>query len=197
MRPFNCAEHQGESVLMKNMRILAAGFAMTLVSLLAYAAGPAGKPEGGKPPGIDAIRAYEGSWEVSVEHFDTAHSKASKEKSLLRNDCWKSGGYFACDQYVNGESKALLVFTYDAAKNMYASYPIPSDGSAAGLGKLLIEGNVWTFPWESREGDKTTYFRVVNVFATPDQIESRQEFSTDNVHWTLMARGLDKKTGDK
>jgi hypothetical protein len=179
------------------MTTSAAGFAVTLVSVLAHAAGPTDKPASGKPPGIDAIRAYEGSWDVSVEHFDTAYSKASKEKSSLRNDCWKSGGYFACNQFVNGESKALLVFTYDAAKNVYTSYPIPFDGSSAGLGKLLIEGNVWTFPWESKDGDKTTYFRVVNVFATPDQIEFRQEFSTDNVHWTLMAKGLDKKTGNK
>jgi hypothetical protein len=171
--------------------------AIGLASALAYSAIPPDKPASDKPPGIDAIRAYEGSWDVSIEHFDTAHSKASKETSSLRNDCWKSGGYLACNQYVNGESKALLVFTYDETKNVYTSYPIPPDGGAAGSGKLLIEGNVWTFPWESKDSDKTTYFRVVNVFAAPGQIEFRQEFSTDNVHWTVMARGLEKKIGGK
>jgi hypothetical protein len=150
-----------------------------------------------KPAGIDAIRAYEGTWEVTIDHFDTAQSKASHEKSSLHNDCWKSGAYFACNQYVNGESKVLLVFTYDEQKNVYTSYQIPQGGGQSGSGKLLIEGNVWTFPWQIGEGEKTTWFHVVNVFTSPGTIEFRQEFSTDNVHWTLMAKGSEKKTSDK
>jgi hypothetical protein len=56
---------------------------------------------------------------------------------------------------------------------------------------------VWTFPWQSDEDGKTTYFHVVNVFMGPDKIEFRQEFSTDNVHWTVMARGAETRTGAK
>src|SRR5260370_27833470 len=70
-----------------------------------------------KPAGIDVLRAYEGTWEITIDHLDTAQSKASHEKTSLRNDCWKSGGYFACNQYVDGESKVLLVFTYNQSKN--------------------------------------------------------------------------------
>jgi hypothetical protein len=62
-----------------------------------------------------------------------------------------------------------------------------------GSGKLLIEGDVWTFPWKIAEGDKITYYRVVNVFRAPDRIEYRQEFSPDNVHWTVMAKGTETK----
>lgn len=151
----------------------------------------------GKSVGIDAIRAYEGTWDITIDHLDTAESKASHEKTTLHNDCWKSGGYFACNQYVNGESKVLLVFTYDASKNEYTSYQIPPGGAEPGSGKLLIEGNVWTFPWQVGEGDKTTYFRVVNVFLAPDKIEFRQEFSTDHAHWTVMARGIENKATAK
>lgn len=140
------------------------------------------------------IRAYAGTWEVSIDHLQTAHSKASREKSVLRNDCWNSGGYFACNQYVNGESKVLLVFTYDAAKGRYTSYQIPTDGADAGRGTLLIDGNTWTYPWQIQEAGKTTWYRVVNVFTAPDRIEFRQEFSDDNSHWTLMARGTEKRT---
>ena len=150
-----------------------------------------------KPAGIDAMRAYEGTWDVSIEHFDTAESKASSEKTSLRNDCWKSGAYFACNQYVNGDSKILLVFTYDENKNVYTSYQIPQGGGEPGSGKLRIDGNVWTFPWQISDKDKTTYFHVVNVFTGTDRIEFRQEFSTDNVHWTLMAKGQEKKTTAK
>jgi hypothetical protein len=150
-----------------------------------------------KPGGIDAIRAYEGTWDVTIEHLDTAHSKASREHTSLRNECWKSGGYFACNQYVDGESKVLLVFVYSPAKNEYTSYQIPPGGGEAGSGKLIIEGNVWTFPWQMKEGDTTTYFHVVNVFTAPDRIEFRQEFSADNVHWTVTAKGAETRTSSK
>ena len=150
-----------------------------------------------KPAGIDAIRAYEGTWSVSLQYFDTPYSKASNEKNTLRNECWKNGGYYACNQYVNGESKVLLVFTYDAGKNEYTSYQIPLGGAAPGSGKLFIEGNRWTYPWETGEGPNKTYFRVVNIFTGPDRIEFRQEYSTDQVHWTQMGQGNEARKGAK
>jgi len=146
--------------------------------------------------GVDVILAYAGVWKIETEHFDTAQSKASHEKTTLHNACWKNGGYVACNQYVDGESKALIVFTYNAAKNVYTSYPVPLDGGDSGSGKLYIEGNVWTFPWQITEKEKTTYFRVVNVFSAPNRIEYRQEFSADNVHWTVTARGTEEKISD-
>jgi hypothetical protein len=153
-----------------------------------FAAAPAGAQ------GIEKIAAYAGTWTVDIQHLDTAQSKAGHDHNTLRNDCWKSGGYFACNQYVDGVSKALLVFTYDATSGSYSSYPIPAGGGAAGQGKLEIKGNVWTHPWQVKDGDKTTWFRVVNVWVKPDQIEFRQEFSSDNVSWTEMAHGTEKKT---
>lgn len=167
--------------------------------ILAIGLSPSLMPAANPPDkaGIDAIRAYEGTWDITIDHLDTAQSKASHDKSTLHNDCWKSGGYFACNQYVNGESKVLLVFTYDESKRVYTSYQIPPGGAEPGSGKLIIEGNVWTYPWQVDEGGKTTYFRVVNTFQGPDTIEFRQEFSTDNSHWTLMAKGLEHKTGAK
>jgi hypothetical protein len=150
-----------------------------------------------RAPGIEKIAAYAGSWSIHIEHLATPFSKASDEHTELRNDCWRSGGFFACNQYVDGVSKALIVFTFDATSGHYTTYPIPTDGSAAGSGRLEIQRNVWTFPWESKDGEKTTYFRVVNVFTAPDTIEYRQEFSTDKVNWTLMGHGLEKKAAQR
>ena len=163
--------------------------AASMLTMIAVGAGSARAADG--PKGIEAIWAYAGTWKTETEHFDTAHSKAGHEKVTLHNSCWKDGGYVVCNQYVDGDSKALLVFTYNEKENVYTSYPIPKDGSAAGRGTLIIDGNVWTFPWESTEKDVTTYFRVVNIFVTPDKIEFRQEYSTDKTHWTLMAKGGD------
>jgi hypothetical protein len=187
----------------KSAGVSASAWNRALVLAIVFGPGalyPAGCPAGApadKPAGIDAILAYEGTWDVTMEHFDTAHSKASREHTSLRNDCWKSGGYVACNQYVDGDSKVLLVFIYNQAKNEYTSYQIPPSGGDPGSGRLLIDGNVWTFPWQTKDGDSTTYFRVVNVFPAPGRIESRQEFSTDNVHWTVMAKGTDTKTSAK
>lgn len=146
-----------------------------------------------KSTGLDKIAAYAGTWKLEAEHFDTPFSKASKESTTIRNECWRSAGFYACDQFVNGDSKALIVFTYDAAKNVYATYPVPADGSKAGSGKLLIEGDTWTFPWQDEDGGKPVYFRVVNVWKSPDTIEYRQEFSRDNAQWTQTAKGTEHR----
>ena len=143
--------------------------------------------------GIDAIQAYAGTWKTETEHFDTPYSKAGRESSTLRNECWKNGGFYVCNQYVNGESKALIVFTYDEKSKSYTTYPILPGGGAASKGKLVIEGNVWTYPWENTEGGKTTYFRVVNTFSGPGKIEYRQEYSADKEKWTLMGKGSEAK----
>jgi hypothetical protein len=162
-----------------------------LAGLVRLNAAPAVPPSA--PAGIDVVWAYAGVWKVEIDHLETAQSKASHEVTNLRNACWKDGGYLACNQYVDGESKVLLVFTYNAKDNTYTSYQIPQGGGDPGTGKLVIEGSVWTFPWQVTEGDKTTYFRVVNVFEAPDRIQYRQEFSPDKLHWTVMAKGVETK----
>lgn len=171
-----------------NWRLKRAAATLFSIAIFAQAASAADPPKG-----IAAIWAYAGVWKIEIENFSTAHSKAGHEKSTLRNSCWKDGAYVACNQYVDGDSKILLVFTYSSKDNVYTSYQIPKDGSAAGKGTLTIEGNVWTFPWETTEKDVTTYFRVVNTWATPNHIDFRQEYSTDQVHWTLMAKGQDDR----
>ena len=166
------------------MRILIAG-----VVLCACAAAE-------DPVGIGKIEAYRGTWKIETEHMDTRFSKAAKESSTLRNDCWRSGAFFVCDQFVNGESKDLIVYTYNAQDDTYNSYSMPAGGGRAGSGRLLIKGNVWTFPWERQEGGKTYYFHVVNTFTAAGTIEYRQEFSEDKIHWTVTAKGLEHKVDD-
>src|SRR5580700_4406193 len=82
--------------------------------------------------GLDVMKIYAGVWKISGERFATAHSDAGKEETTLRNDCWQSGAYFACNQYVDGESKVLLVFTFNDKDKTYTSYQIPQGGSKTG-----------------------------------------------------------------
>lgn len=147
--------------------------------------------------GIDVLRQYTGSWKAETDHLNTPYSKAHHESHELRNDCWESGAYFACRQIVDGDPKILLVFTYSLGDKTYETYQIPAHGGEAGQGKLLIDGNTWTFPWSISEGGKTVYFRVVNVWSSPTTIEFRQEYSMDRVNWTRMATGHTTKIAKK
>ena len=129
------------------------------------------------PNGLDKIAAYAGTWKGQTENLKTPYSKAGKETAEIRNDCWRSGDFYVIHQVVNGKPAMVLsVYTYDAKTNAYHVYAVPTDGSDPGPpGKLVIKGNVWTFPWQDEHAGKTTWFRLVNVFTTPTNIEYRQE----------------------
>ncbi|MGF7178997.1 hypothetical protein [Tunturiibacter psychrotolerans] len=143
---------------------------------------------------VTVLQAYEGSWKLVIDNVATKYSTVSHEEKYLRNDCWHSGSYYACNQYVDGDSKLLLVFTFDATKQIYTSYQVPLDGSAASSGTLEIRDNTWTYPWVIVDGGHAIYFHVVNVFKSPTEIEYRREFSFDRVNWVVMARGKETKT---
>ena len=146
-----------------------------------------------KATGVEAIGAYAGTWKTQMDHLDTPYSKAGHEETTLKNDCWKSGTYFACRQIVDGDAKVLIVFTCKD-EHQCTSYQIPPGGGDAGSGPVVLEGNTWTFPWSVTDAGKTTYFRVVNVWTSATTIEFRQEFSTDQEHWTKMATGHEVKS---
>ncbi len=144
--------------------------------------------------GIAKISAYAGTWKSETEHFDTKFSKARKELTSLRNDCWGSGVYYACHQFVNGKAAALIVYTYSEKEDAYKNYVIPSDGGDVVTGKLVIKDNVWTFPWEDKDNSGNTYyFQVVNVWTGPSTIDYRTEFSADKTHWIVASKGHEYK----
>ncbi|MDQ2866251.1 MAG: hypothetical protein M3R51_08490 [Candidatus Eremiobacteraeota bacterium] len=173
---------------MRNALVRRAAITATLVLLCSLAT-----VQQIRAAGIDTITAYAGTWQSHVVHYKTAYSKARTETTHLRNDCWRSAGYFACDQFLEGASKALIVFTYDTAHNVYHTYAVPTDGTPASSGKLLIAGNTWTFPWKDTDKGRTVYGRVVNIFSAPNTIEYRQEYSYDKAHWTVTARGTEHR----
>ncbi len=142
---------------------------------------------------IDPIAAYAGTWNTHIVHYKTRYSKPRTETSTLKNTCFHSPGYVACEQAVDGSVKALIVFTYDKHANVYRSNVFPADGSAQSSGTVLIAGNTWTFPWEDKDGSKAVYLRVVNTFRDPNTIEFRQEYSYDRKHWTVTATGVEHR----
>ena len=172
------------------MRHLPLAFVATLLAGMAVAAS--------SPTGLDALSGYAGTWQTEIEHLNTPYSAAGKEIAVVRNVCWRSADFYACHQYVNGKSAALLVFSYDARRKRYRSCAIPAGSGQGGpCGEVMIRGNVWMFPWQVTANGKTTYFRVINVWTSPDSIDYRQEFSVDRIHWTLMAKGREQRTSGR
>lgn len=171
-------------------RSLVLGFAFFCASLQPGWAQSAPTPQ---TDAIAVIRLYDGTWKLKSDSLDTARSKAGHVENEIRNDCWRSGAYYACNQYVDGDSKILLVFTFDASKNVYTSYLVPADGSPASSGRLEIQGDTWIYPWQITEGGNVIYYRVVNTFKSPQQIEYRREFSTDKSNWVVTDRGTEVK----
>lgn len=178
--------------------IIAAAFILAVGILCACIHGSAQSPSPSSPPppGIAAIEAYKGTWKFSSVTLDTPHSKAAKDEKTIRNDCWRSGGYFACHQFVDDQSQALIVYTYHLDKKLYTTYIIPQDGSASSSGTLEIHGDTWTYPWEVTQNGITTYFRVINIFKSPTSIQFRSEFSTDKLTWTPTATGTEVRISD-
>jgi len=158
--------------------------------LVASAAVSAAQPNSSAPgaAGLDALGAYAGSWRADAQFLDTPYSQKHGSSYELRNDCWRSAGFYTCDQFVGGESKALVIYTYDAARG-YSSHPILPGAEAVHVGHPDMQGKVWTFPWKAIKDGKTAYFHVTYTWESPGNIGFRQEYSSDGRRWILMAQG--------
>lgn len=167
------------------MRSLSPWWCASLLSVSATAAAADG--------GLDRIAVYAGTWHTQAEHYATPYSKAGKETATQHNDCWRGRAFYACEQIVDGQPKALIVFQRGKDDDHYVTHALPVDGSAGGDGTLIVAGGRWTFPWQFGDHGKTVYARTVNVFSGRDRIDYRQEYSYDQVHWTPMAKGTETR----
>jgi hypothetical protein len=140
------------------------------------------------PPDLDRLAVFAGTWRSTAQNFDTIYSKAGAVSSTLVNQCWKTGAFFLCNQSVNGSSRVMLVFSYKGGDTYWVSY-VPADTGHAISGTVVIAGGVWTYPGQQTHLGQITYFRTVDIFSDNDNIDFREEFSSDNEHWTLMSQG--------
>ena len=158
---------------------------------VAIAAPSPGGAAGGDP--LAALAVYAGTWRLHIDHVRTEFSRARAETMIVKNVCWRSTDYYACNQIVDGNSAALVVFTHAPDAKQYTSTTIVPNG-APHTGSLAIDGATWTYPWQETDAKgKLVYLRVVNTFTGPGAIAYRQEFSRDKRHWTVTARGLETK----
>lgn len=153
-----------------------------------YVRAEAETPEALRPLGVLA-----GTWKADGRSFDTDFSKAGKDSSTLNNDCWQSGMFYACDQIVDGDSKALIVFAAGEKPGTFVNYGIVPP-NPANAGRLVIDGNNWTYGGNV-EG-KGPYWRTLNEFgnaAGTTTIHYRVQYSKDGKEWVTMKEGMETK----
>lgn len=123
---------------------------------------------------------YNGTWKVSIP---------GKPTDTLINHCARTGLFFACEQNVNGNPGALVVFVPVDQDGHYRTNPILKDGKAIGPGELEIKGNQWVYLGKSEENGKTTWYRTTNSFSDDSHIHFEQSQSSDNVTWQVQRSG--------
>jgi hypothetical protein len=128
---------------------------------------------------------YNGTWKVSIQ---------GKSPDTLINHCARTGLFFACEQNVNGNPTALVVFVPIDNEGHYRTNPITKDGAAIGSGDLEIKGNHWTFLGKHEENGKTTWYRTTNDFTDDSHIHFEQSQSTDKINWEVQRTGDEVRT---
>lgn len=172
------------------MRRLAPAVLLTVAAASAAAAGKTAAPSA---EGVVTFARYAGTWSMELHRLETPYSKPSNETMTLRNDCWHSEIFYVCDQIIDGTPKALIVFFYNADEKRFGTFPITAGSDALHPGDVVVDGNTITFPWQINDNGKGIYMRIVNTFATPDQIDVRQDYSEDGKNWKPIATGVEHR----
>ncbi len=166
---------------MKRPFILAAGFCLvTLIFLARMAAGLDNDP-------YAPLKLYDGAWEVKL-------TAPEPKTDRLENHCAQTGLFFACEQKLNGKTGALIVFlpTGKAANGAqeYRTQALIPDASPAGeWGHLVIDGDTWTYTWESGDPKSLVHWRNVNHFSGKDKVHFELQKSEDGTIWKTQMAG--------
>jgi hypothetical protein len=130
------------------------------------------------------LQLYDGSWRVVRKDLPSG-----AKPDELKNQCSQMGKYFACQQMVNGEVSALLIFISTDKPGRYVTQSINPQGRPLGKGNLEISGNRWVFTSSWDQGGRMTYYQTINIFTGHDRIHFEQQESNDGKVWTTKNSG--------
>jgi hypothetical protein len=150
---------------------------LLLASQFAFDAGAASNP-------YTPLWLYNGAWRVT-----RAGVAPGTKPDELVNQCALVGKYFTCQQTVNGEPGALLIFVPANEPGHYYTQNVGLDARATRRGDLEIERNRWTYSSTWNQGGTTTYYKTVNTFTGGDRIHFEQLESKNNKDWKATGSG--------
>ena len=133
-----------------------------------------------------ALEAYNGTWTVKA-----LHPFSGKEGTVdhLENRCHAGRAFYTCEQVVNGEPAALVIFTLNKEPGKFDVDNVFPNGHCSSNTDLFVKGDHWTYlSHATGEGGKT--YRTENVFTGPDHIHFTQFESADQGKtWTETNSG--------
>jgi hypothetical protein len=137
-----------------------------------------------------ALSLYEGTWQVS-----RANRPSGSKPDVLSNRCALVGKYFVCEQAVNGNAGALLVFISTGQPGKFYTQTIMPEGRATGRDDLEIAGDRWIYSSKRLNQGTTTYYRTTNVFQGKNKIHFEQAESADGKEWSIKNSGDEVRIG--
>jgi hypothetical protein len=146
---------------------------------------------GAEPDAYAPLKLYDGSWRVKLTTND-------KKPDLLVNHCTRTGTFFVCEQELNGNSVALIVFlptgkSPSGAQEYRTLAALPDATRPDEWGHLVIDGNAWTYTWTQKDGDKLVPMRNVNTFKDGDHIHFELQKLEDGTTWKTQMAGDEER----
>jgi hypothetical protein len=162
--------------------------ALLLLALLQNASGAQAAPDPFAP-----LAVYNGTWTVQAEHPWGGGPAGTPDHLVSR--CQRFTLYFACEQTVNGNAQAFLVYTAGSSSGMLHTRFITPDGLAGGRGDLTLEGNHWTYVDKPPPTLKGNWSRVENFILDHDHIRFEEYESADEgKSWVKTNSGTEART---
>jgi hypothetical protein len=143
------------------------------------------------PDPYEPLKLYDGGWQVKV-------TLPEKKPDHLMNHCARTGTFFSCEQEVNGKTTALVIFLpigkSDSGGLEYRTLvALPDAGKPGDWGRLVIDGNTWTYSWTEKNGEKIVAARNVNHFKDNDHIHFELQRMEDGANWKTEMAGDEER----
>jgi hypothetical protein len=141
-------------------------------------------------PAYAPLRLYDGSW-------DSVGAGADAKTVHLTNHCARTFKFFVCEQVVDGNSQALIIFLPQGARGQTQTYftqVLATNASRPGpWNKLEITGDNWLYTSDSEENNTTVHWRTVNVFTGKNKIHYEIGRSADGKTWQTTMSGDERR----
>jgi len=147
----------------------------------------------GSHPASDPLApliVYDGTWSVQAEHPWSGGAPGTVDQ--LVSHCQHFTQYFACEQTVNGNVLALIVYTAGGTNGNIHTRFIGLDGQAGGRGDLTMDRDHWTYLAKPTITLKGNWSRVENFILDHDHIRFEEyESSDEGKSWTKKNFGTE------
>ena len=138
---------------------------------------------------VDPLTLYAGAWTLAMD--------GAAKTSRLENHCAKTGRFYVCEQLLDGNTAAMVVFlpvTTPGPAKVYRTQTLRPDATKPdSWSYLTIVGDLWTYSPTDPAGPATPESRVTNRFLDPDHIRFEVQTSKDGKRWTTTAGGDERR----